>query len=458
MGEAASNMSTPTLIGSSRRKVVVGLGVTGLSVARFLHARGELFTVLDSRSAPPGLPQLREEMPEVAVLLGSWSADIPDTAAELIVSPGVAPDEPWLQRAVQAGAQLRGDIDLFTEAARAPVVGITGSNGKSTVTELLGAMGRSAGRRTAVGGNLGTAALDLLDDRNELYVLELSSFQLERAGQLGLAVATVLNLSTDHLDRHGSMPRYHQAKHRIFGSCGRVVFNADDPLTTPPLADGQEKFSWRMREPDLYGFGLREAQGQLMLAEGFELLMPVSEIAMPGRHNIANALAALALGRAIGLPIESMLPVLRSFQGLPHRCELVAESAGVRWINDSKATNVGAALAAVRGLGEQRRLLLIAGGRDKGADFSELRRALATHCEHVLLIGEAAADMAEALAGACDIRVPGTLEAAVAEAAALARSGQTVLLSPACASFDQFDGYADRGRVFAELVLQETGL
>jgi UDP-N-acetylmuramoylalanine--D-glutamate ligase len=441
-----------TLISSTGRKVVVGLGVTGLSVARYLHAAGENFCVLDTRENPPGLAQLRAEMPEVSVMLGSWPQDVLDTAGELIVSPGVSPAESWLQQAVSAGARLGGDIDLFIAAARAPIVGITGSNAKSTVTEMVGAMLRAAGRRAGVGGNLGTPALDLLDDANEFYVLELSSFQLERAGELGLEVAAVLNLTPDHIDRHGSMRHYHQAKHRIFNGCKTVVYNADDPLTIPPLAAGRCQISWRCGEPELKGFGLRREGGELMLAQGFENLMPASELSLPGQHNVANALAALALGTAINLPRAAMLDALRNFRGLPHRCELVLERDGVRWINDSKATNVGAALAAIEGLGADSSLILIAGGRDKNADFSTMRAAIAAHCSLLLLIGEAAETMAAVLGDVCETRVAGTLATAMEIAAGQAKAGQIVLLSPACASFDQFSSYAHRGNQFRELL------
>ncbi|WP_040363324.1 UDP-N-acetylmuramoyl-L-alanine--D-glutamate ligase [Congregibacter litoralis] len=447
-----------SLISSTRRKVVVGLGVTGLSVARYLDRSGEEFTVVDTREKPPGLEELRAEMPGVPVMLGSDAQDVLNTAAELIVSPGISPDEPWLQEAVSAGARLCGDIDLFVAAAQAPVIGITGSNAKSTVTEMLGAMVRAAGYTAGVGGNLGVPALDLLDDRNELYVLELSSFQLERAGALNLQVATVLNLTPDHLDRHGSMPRYHQAKHRIFNGCKKVVYNLDDPLTIPPLAAGRQQLSWRLGEPDLQGFGLRDIDGEPTLVHGFEPLLKASELALPGRHNLANALAALALGSAIDLPREAMMTVLREFSGLAHRCELVLESGGVRWINDSKATNVGAALAAIEGLGESHRLILIAGGRDKGADFRVLKPAVAAHCDKVLLIGEAAPVIAEALGDAGDLLSVDTLEAAVASARAVAKPGDIVLLSPACASFDQFESYGARGERFKELVMAEGSL
>ncbi len=440
------------LISSTRRKVVVGLGVTGLSVARYLARRGEDFCVYDTREAPPGRSQLKTELPDIPLLTGAVPQDVLNTAGELIVNPGIAPSEPWLEEAVAAGALLRGDIDLFMEEAHAPVVGITGSNAKSTVTAMVGAMARAAGLNTGVGGNLGTAALDLLDDDTELYVLELSSFQLERVGELGLDVATVLNVTPDHLDRHGSMPLYHQAKHRIFSGSKAVVYNADDPLTIPPLAGGRRQVSWRLREPDLEGFGLREEDGETFLAEGFELLLPVSQLPMPGRHNVANALAALAIGSAADLPKDAMLEALRTFRGLPHRCELVGEGGSVQWVNDSKATNVAAAIAAVDGLGADRPLILIAGGRDKAADFAPLRGAVERHCRHVLLIGEAAPLLADALAGTSSIERVGTLDAAVERAAQIVEHGDTVLLSPACASFDQFASYEARGEAFRAAV------
>ena len=449
-------MSMTTLISSTRRKVVVGLGATGLSVARFLAARGDDFCVYDTREDPPGLAALRAELPQARVLTGAVPQDVLDTAGELIVSPGIAPAEPWLQQAVAAGAQLLGDIDLFVREARAPVIGITGSNAKSTVTALVGAMARAAGLRVGVGGNLGEPALDLLDDAQQLYVLELSSFQLERAGELDLAVATVLNLTPDHLDRHGSMPRYHQAKHRIFAGCSCVVFNADDPLTIPPLAADRRQISWRLREPDLQGFGLREVDGRTWLAEGFDALLPVDELPLPGRHNTANALAALAIGTAAGLPRPAMLEALRSFRGLPHRCEQVLDADGVQWVNDSKATNVAAAIAAIEGLGAARPLVLIAGGRDKGSDFRPLRGAAQRCCRAVLLIGEAAPQIRDAIGDAVTSELVGDLASAVRRARDLAAPGTTVLLSPACASFDQFASYEARGDAFRDAVRELT--
>ncbi|WP_116368748.1 UDP-N-acetylmuramoyl-L-alanine--D-glutamate ligase [Parahaliea mediterranea] len=442
------------MIASSDTRVVFGLGVTGLSCARHLYRQGLPFCVVDTRADPPGIDALRAEMPDITVFAGDVPAAVVEGAGELIVSPGIALDEPLVAAAQAAGAHVLGDIDLFMREARAPVIGITGSNAKSTVTELVGAMARSAGLNVGVGGNLGTPALDLLDAGRELYVLELSSFQLERAGELNLQVATVLNVSPDHLDRHGSLPRYHQAKHRIFRGCASAVVHRDDSLTIPLLGDEVPVISWRLREPELKGFGLRDIDGVDTLCHGFEPLLSVAELPLVGRHNVANVLAALAIGHAANLPMANMLQAVRAFRGLPHRCQLVRERAGVRYVDDSKGTNIGACEAALNGLGGERNVVLIAGGQGKGADFRQLRTAVARHCHHVVVLGEAAPALADALADVVAIRSVTSMAAAVHEAAALAREGDVVLLSPACASFDMFKGYAHRGSVFADAVQQ----
>ncbi len=440
------------MIASSDNRVVFGLGVTGLSCARYLHRKGLAFSVVDTRSAPPGLAQLQQEMPDVPVFAGTVPEAVLMTAAELIVSPGVGLDSPLLAQAAAAGVPVLGDIDLFVREATAPVVGITGSNAKSTVTELLGAMAREAGLDVGVGGNLGVAALDLLTTERQLYVLELSSFQLERAAELGLAVATVLNISPDHLDRHGSMPRYHQAKHRIFRGAACAVVNRDDPLTIPLLGDEVPVLSWRMGEPELGGFGLSEVDGEEYLCHGFEPLIAVRELPLAGRHNVANCLAALALAQAVGLPLTAALGALSRFRGLPHRCERVAEIEGVCFVNDSKGTNVGATEAALSGIGGEHNILLIAGGQGKGADFSLLRDAVSQHCRQVIVIGESAPELSRALMASAPVIAVDTLEEAVRRAAAVARAGDVVLLSPACASFDMFSGYAERGECFVAAV------
>lgn len=440
------------VIASSVNRVVVGLGVTGLSCARYFHRRGMPFTVIDTRDNAPGLAQFRQEMPDVPVYTGTYPAELVTGAGELVVSPGVAMDAPVVEQARAAGVSVIGDIDLFIREAAAPVVGITGSNAKSTVTELVGRMARDAGLDVGVGGNLGTPALDLLDPSRALYVLELSSFQLERAGELGLAVATVLNLSPDHLDRHASMPRYHQAKHRIFRGCRKAVVNRDDPLTIPLVSPEVQIISWRMGKPELDGFGLAQVDGQEYLCHGFEPLLPSAELGLVGRHNVANALAALALGHAAGLSRESMVATLRQFRGLPHRCQQVATIAGVSYVNDSKGTNIGATIAALEGLGRNRNILLIAGGQGKGADFTLLRPAVASHCKQVVLLGEDAPKLQLALRDSAPVTLVASMEEAVAAAAAAAEPGDVVLLSPACASFDMFTGYANRGEVFARAV------
>jgi len=428
-----------------------------MSCARYLYRRGLPFVVIDTRPDAPGLAACRQEMPDVPVYAGVYPVELVTGATELIVSPGVALDAQVVEQARDAGVSIVGDIDLFVREAAAPVLGITGSNAKSTVTELVGQMARDAGLNPGVGGNLGTPALDLLDPQCALYVLELSSFQLERAGELNLDVATVLNVSPDHLDRHGSMPRYHQAKHRIFRGCRKAVVNRDDPLTIPLVAPGVEVLSWRMGEPELGGFGLRQVDGREMLCHGFDAVLPSDELGLSGRHNVANALAALALGYAAGLPLASMAETLRQFSGLAHRCQTVAEIAGVSYVNDSKGTNVGATLAALNGLGERRNIVLIAGGQGKGADFSLLRSAVASRCKSVILLGEDALQMQLALEDCAPVSTVASMDEAVRAAAGAADAGDVVLLSPACASFDMFTGYVNRGEVFCQAVERLRG-
>ena len=439
-------------VADSGYRVVVGLGATGLSCARFLWRRGIRFVIVDTRAHPPGLDELRSEMPGVTVYAGEYPQDIIAAAEEVIVSPGVAMDAGVVVEAVAAGVDIVGDIDLFVREATAPVIGITGSNAKSTVTELLGQMARDANMNAGVGGNLGTPALELLAPERELYVLELSSFQLERAHDLNLQVATVLNISADHLDRHGTMRRYRMAKHRIFNGCKNAVVNRDDPLTQPLLNADVTVVSWGMGEPEAGNFGLCWRSGTEYLCFGNDALVPVAELNLVGRHNVANALAAMALGHCAGLPLASMAVSLRVFRGLPHRCERVADIDGVRYINDSKGTNVGATEAALRGLGGERNVLLIAGGQGKGADFTPLRESVARHCKLLLVIGEDGPLLAQALSQSVPVLMMSTLQDAVNTAAARAEQGDIVLLSPACASFDMFSGYVDRGNTFVAQV------
>ncbi|MFK0088209.1 UDP-N-acetylmuramoyl-L-alanine--D-glutamate ligase [Pseudomonas sp. NPDC090755] len=443
-----------SLIATDHFRIVVGLGKSGMSLVRFLASRGVAFAVADTRENPPELETLRREYPQVEVRCGELDVEFLCRADELYVSPGLALATPALQQAAARGVKLSGDIELFARNAKAPIIAISGSNAKSTVTTLVGEMAAAAGKRVAVGGNLGTPALDLLSDDVELYVMELSSFQLETTDQLNAEVATVLNVSEDHMDRYSGLPAYHLAKHRIFRGARQVVVNRQDALSRPLLAEGQPCWTFGLNTPDFKAFGLREENGEKYLAFEFQNLMPVRELKIRGAHNQSNALAALALGHAVGLPMEAMLSSLRTFAGLAHRCQWVRERNGVNYYDDSKATNVGAALAAIEGLGADidGKLVLIAGGDGKGADFSALRAPVANHCRAVVLLGRDAERLAQVFGDSVPLIRVKTLDEAVEHAAAQALPGDAVLLSPACASLDMFKNFEERGRLFAQAV------
>lgn len=440
------------VIAKSRMTAVVGLGLTGVSVARYLASRGERFIMLDTRTAPASLAAFRSEFPDVGVELGPLQTQTLTQVDEIVLSPGVALSEPALQQAQAAGVSIIGDISLFLRENTAPVVAITGSNAKSTVTTLVGEMAARAGIDVAVGGNIGTPVLELLNGpAKQLVVLELSSFQLETIAKLNAAVATILNVSEDHMDRYATMQDYYLAKQRIYFGAKTVVTNRADALTVPPLAVGVKPMSFGLDKPDRGGFGLLLQDGREYLAYEFKALMPADEVRMPGRHNIENALAALALGQAVDLPMAAMLQTLREFEGLPHRCQWVAELAGVAWYNDSKGTNVGATLAALQGLANSRgKTVLIAGGVGKGADFAPLAPAL-RRLRGLVLMGEDAAKIA-AVAQGIPVVMAADMTDAVTQAAALAEPGDVVLLSPACASLDMFKNYQHRGDVFVAAV------
>lgn len=444
------------LIASDTCYVVIGLGITGLSCARYLQKRGAAFALADTRKAPPNLEALRADYPNVALHLGPLTDQTFAGATHILLSPGVCQMDPAIQRAVARGVKLSGDIDLFCQQVDAPIVAITGSNAKSTVTTLVGAMAKAAGLNVAVGGNLGTPVLDMLDGSPiDLCVLELSSFQLETTNDLRAKVATVLNVSPDHLDRYSGMQAYHQAKHRVFRGCENAVENRDDTLTHPLLPMGVPLWGYRLGTPEPQVFGLIEDDAGEWLALGTDKLMPVAEIRMPGRHNVANALSALALGKLAGLPLEPMLATLRAFPGLEHRCQWVAEKEGVTYYNDSKGTNVGATVAALVGLGPElpagNNIILIAGGDGKGAEFDELLAPIQRYVGHTLLLGKDATRIEAALSGQ-PVSHMGSLETAVAQACQLAESGDVVLLSPACSSLDMFTSYGARGDAFVAAV------
>jgi UDP-N-acetylmuramoylalanine--D-glutamate ligase len=440
-------------ITDSKVKVVVGLGQTGLSCARYLASRNESFKVIDTRPNPPGLQQLQSECPGVELELGEFREETLMNAVQLIVSPGVNQQTPAIRKAVASGVHVTGDVDMFARQVQAPMIAITGSNAKSTVTSLVGEMARAEGLNVAVAGNIGLPVLDLLQETPaNLYVLELSSFQLETTTNLGAEVATVLNLSLDHMDRYASMEAYRNAKQRIFQKCRQAVINADDSMSRADLPSTIRQWHFSLAENSASEFSVLTRDNKQYLGFNSDILMPVSELKIAGSHNVANALAALALGHAAGLSMAAMLSALKSFRGLPHRCQWVAEKNGVNWFNDSKGTNVGACIAAIEGLGGKGKLILLAGGQGKGADFSALTEPLSTHARLAILFGEDAGLINEAVKNAIMTLTVSSMEEAVQLANSKADAGDIVLLSPACASFDMFSNYEERGEVFMHCV------
>jgi len=429
--------------------LVVGLGRTGAACARYFVDQGAHVTVTDSRAAPPGTVEVRG-LP-VDLKLGAFAASRAlGSYALAAISPGVSLDERFVRELRAAGVPTLGDIELFARAAEAPVVAITGSNGKSTVTTLLGEMAKRAGLNVAVGGNLGTPALDLLAPDVQLYVMELSSFQLETVLSLRCKAATNLNVSPDHLDRHHSFEAYAEAKSRVFIGCELAVVNRGDAGTERNVRAAQRKVSFGLDAPMAGQYGLVKQKGEDWLAFGNERLLKVAELKIYGLHNAANALAALALADAAGIPRPASLAVLREFRGLRHRCEWVTEVGGVAYFNDSKGTNVGATLAALAGLPEP--IVWLGGGQGKGQDFAPLKPVLAQKGRAAILYGEDAAQIEGALGDALPVHREPDLEASVKRAHGMARPGDRVLLSPACASLDQFRNYEERGERFCALV------
>jgi UDP-N-acetylmuramoylalanine--D-glutamate ligase len=436
--------------------VVVGLGKTGVSCLRYLAKRGVRVSATDSRPAPPGLADLGSLAGNVDLRLGGFDLSLLDGASQVLMSPGVSLEEPIAAEARARGIEVLGDVELFARAVEAPVIGVTGTNGKSTVTTLVSRMAAGAGLKVLAGGNLGRPALELLEEPvPDLYVLELSSFQLETTSSLELLAAVVLNVTSDHMDRYASVEDYARAKSRIFFRAATVVLNADDPKVAAMRAAVAARrtparivtFSTERTDADFTL--IREGRGTLLARHG-EALLDTARMKITGLHNAANALAALALGEAAGLPMSAMLETLESFPGLKHRSEWVADIEGVRYIDDSKGTNVGATIAAVGGLAGP--LVLIAGGEGKGQDFTPLAAAFRGKVRHAVLIGKDAGMVESALAGVFPTERAATLPEAVAAAARAARPGDTVLLSPACASLDMFRDYNHRGEVFAAAV------
>ena len=432
--------------------LVLGLGDTGLSVVRALARRGARLRAADTRPAPPALGEVRAHHPDVEVALGPFGEPLLAGMDAVVASPGLALREPVLRAAAARGLEVVGDVEVFgreVAGRSARVIGITGTNGKSTVTALAGAMGAAAGLRTVVCGNIGLPVLDALDSPEgraaELFVVELSSYQLETTSSLALDAAAMLNLTQDHLDRYDSMDAYAAAKARIFLHAKARVLNRDDAWSLGMANGDTRTFGLGVPANDReWGFDV----AQRTLLHGREPIVALDEVAIKGLHNASNALAAHALLTATGAPAEPLARALREFKGLRHRVELVAQAGEVRFFDDSKGTNVGATVAALEGFREP--VVLIAGGDGKGQDFSPLASAVRARARAVVLIGRDAEQIGRALA---DTGVPtkraATMEEAVRQSLALARPGDAVLLSPACASFDMFRNYGHRGDVFA---------
>ncbi len=444
---------------TNKKVLVLGLGDTGLSMARWLARQGARVSVADSRESPPHAGRLKADVPGATLFTGPFREE-PFIDADLIaISPGVPVREPLVAAAIARGVPVVGDIELFAQALgdRAKVIAITGANGKSTVTEMAGAMCRAAGRDTVVAGNIGLPILDALaeaEDRGQLpevFVLELSSFQLETTASLNPAAATVLNVTEDHLDRYDGMADYAAAKARIFAGDGVQVLNRQDRYSLAMGRPGRPVMTFGLDAPQGEDWGLLREGGETWLAQGDKKTLAVRELKVAGLHNAANALAALALCRAIDLPLEPLLQALREFKGLPHRVERVAEIRGVTFYDDSKGTNVGATEAALRGMAEP--VVLIAGGDGKGQDFTPLRDAVVGRARAVVLIGRDGDKIGHALEGSgVPLLKANTMEEAVRESFVQARPGDAVLLSPACASFDMFRSYAHRAEVFIAAV------
>lgn len=434
--------------------LVAGLGKTGHSIARYLQRRNKAFAVFDTRLEPEGLEEFNSEFPGVDVYLHTIPETLYAKLTEIISSPGVSLDADVMHKAIDLGIPIVGDIECLAREILAPVVAITGTNGKSTVTTLVGEMAKKSGLTVAVAGNIGTPVLDLLDNGidYDLWVLELSSFQLELTYSLAPLAATILNVSPDHLDRHHSLEAYVQAKQRVYRHAKTVLYNRSDEKTLP-IHTLSNILSYGLSAPSSNDWGIID-DGEPYLCQGSDKIMPINSLYIKGLHNWENALAACAIAELVGISRRDMVSVLEEFKGLPHRTQWVRTMGGVDFINDSKGTNIGATVSAISGIGGsvKGKIVLIAGGQGKGADFTELRIPVGEYVRSIVLIGEDADKLEKALADVVDITRASSLDEAVDLAALKAMPGDVVLLSPACASLDMFHDFNHRGQVFTQVV------
>lgn len=436
--------------------LIAGLGKTGRSISGYLQRRNIDFAVFDTRNQVDGLTEFNQEFPGVEVYLGNLPAAVYSGLTGIITSPGVPLDGPVFQDANRLNIPVIGDIECLVREIKEPIIAITGTNGKSTVTTLVGDMAKAAGLSVAVAGNIGTPVLDLLDDGQhyDLWVLELSSFQLDLTHTMSPVAASILNITADHLDRHHSYTAYIAAKQRVYQHANVIIHNRDDSQTYP-IVDPQNLISsFGLDEGVAGNWGIITKNDSDYLANGGECLLSVDALRIKGRHNWQNALAACALAEAAGIDKKYMISVLKNFSGLPHRCQWVRTLDSVDWINDSKGTNIGATISAITGIGGSSggKIVLIAGGLGKGADFTDLQVAVSDYVRSVVLIGADAGIIEQALSGVAPVLRASTLDDAVACARAEAKPGDVVLLSPACASQDMFRDFNHRGESYARLV------
>ena len=437
--------------------IVVGLGITGWSCIEYLVEQGQRLCVMDTRVEPPLLSKLREQYPSIAFHGGPLSLEFLEGVDTIVMSPGIAPRGLFFETAKAKGIPFVGDIELFMRAVQAPVIGITGTNGKSTVTTLVAELLLAAGYSVKVGGNLGTPALALLSaEVPDVYVLELSSYQLEGIDHLPLLSATILNVAPDHLDRHGTLENYKQAKQRIYREAQSIVVNRADPYTlASPASPTSSTWRFGLSAPeDDHDFGIALQKGEPWFMQGKKILCPVSTLSLVGLHNQENALAALALVASFDIPTEVIRSVFQSFKGLSHRCQVILEREGVRWINDSKATNVAASVSAIAALKRPSgKMIILLGGKPKQEDYSVLIPTVLDCARGVVLMGEAAAllePLWEPYRDEIAVRTAHSMQEAVKLASTLAEPGDMVLLSPACPSYDWYQNYEERGHDFVK--------
>ncbi|QHZ97683.1 UDP-N-acetylmuramoyl-L-alanine--D-glutamate ligase [Pasteurella multocida] len=424
----------------NKKVTVIGLGKTGLSCVDFLLAKQADVRVIDTRTQPAGAEQLAKNIPlHTGSLNQQWLLE----SDLIIISPGLAVKTPEIQTALAAGIEVIGDIELFCREAKKPIIAITGSNGKSTVTSLVAHMVNTAGLKVGMGGNIGIPALSLLEQAHDMYVLELSSFQLETTYSLKATSATVLNISEDHMNRYVDLEDYRQAKLKIYHHAQTAVINAEDVLTAMDGLKNGVSFG-----EDNADYWLKTEKGRSYLMAKDERVLACDEMKLVGRHNYMNALAAIALAQAAGIPLESIRRALREFNGLDHRFQLAHFSHGVRWVNDSKATNVGSTVAALTGLQLNGTLHLLLGGDGKGADFSELASLINQPNIICYCFGQ---DGEQLAALSPRSQRFSTMEEAINALRPTLSAGDMVLLSPACASLDQFSSFEQRGDEFTRL-------